>query len=80
MFAKTYAKLLAVCLFFPPNGVYLPAVLVFEVLIPDKRPPLLRDGVCQWRRGMYVAVLVWLVCMLVCIAMKFPDESLFGDL
>lgn len=40
--------------FFPsPNGVYLPAVLVFEVLIPDKRPPLLRDGVRQRRRGMY---------------------------
>lgn len=55
MFAKTYAKLLA---FFFPNGVYLPAVLVFEVLIPDKRPPLLRDGVRQWRRGMYEAVLV----------------------
>lgn len=48
--------------------VYSPAVSVFEVLFPNKRPPMLRDGVCQWRRGTCVSALVCLyVCLIVCV-------------
>lgn len=47
--------------------VYPPAVSVFEVLVPNKRPPMLRDGVCQWRRGTCVSAFVFLyVCLIVC--------------
>lgn len=44
-----------------PLMVYPPAVSVFEVLVPNKRPPMLRDGVCQWRRGTCVSAFVFCV-------------------
>lgn len=48
--------------------VYSPAVSVFEVLVPNKRPPMLRDGVCQWRRGTCASALACLyVCLIVCV-------------